>query len=127
MSDFARASRTRRQLFRGPWVSVLLAAIAVALWLPWSIVIDYVSLLKTRFVLGLLVREHRRSMVVAIAILAMDYIAYKFIFGLGLSLALMMPFLIAATSVSVDPGGSNFVKVPSAARTKPCWIRSLSS
>jgi len=33
MSDFARASRTRRQLFRRPWVSVLLAAIAVALLL----------------------------------------------------------------------------------------------
>jgi hypothetical protein len=33
MSDFARASRTRRRLFRGLWVSVLLAAIAVALLL----------------------------------------------------------------------------------------------
>jgi hypothetical protein len=32
----------------------------LALWLPWSILVDYVSLFKTRFILGLLTQIRRR-------------------------------------------------------------------
>lgn len=50
------------------------------LWLLWSIVIDYISLFKTRVILGLLVRMHQRATIVTVAILAMDYLSYRFIF-----------------------------------------------
>jgi hypothetical protein len=40
----------------------------LALWLPWSILVDYVSLFKTRFILRLLTRIRQRHTVVAIAI-----------------------------------------------------------
>jgi hypothetical protein len=57
------------------------AWIFVAVQLLWSILIDYISLFKTRFVLGLLLRVHRRAMILAIGILAADLIIYKIICG----------------------------------------------
>jgi hypothetical protein len=54
------------------------------LWLPWSIVIDYISLFKTRIVLTALTRMRRRSTVVAVTIIGIDFIVYKLIFGLEL-------------------------------------------
>jgi len=62
-----------------------------ALWLPWSIVIDYISPFKTRLILGLLGRLHRRTTIVAIAILAVDYIAYQFIYVVGI--VFVFPFV----------------------------------
>jgi hypothetical protein len=41
----------------------------LAFWFPWSIVIDYISLFKTRLILELLGRLHRSTSIVAIAIL----------------------------------------------------------
>jgi hypothetical protein len=52
----------------------------LAFWFPWSIVIDYISLFKTRLILELLGRLHRSTSIVAIAILVLDYIIYRFIF-----------------------------------------------
>jgi hypothetical protein len=57
--------------FPGRWlISVL--------WLPWTIVIDYVSLLKTRLVLRTLTRL--RNNLLALGILGADYIIYSVLF-----------------------------------------------
>jgi hypothetical protein len=72
-------------LFYG-WAYFALGWAFFALWLLWSIVIDYISLFKTRFVLRLLLRLHRRTMILTIAILVVDYISYHLIFDVGLSL-----------------------------------------
>jgi hypothetical protein len=73
----------------------------LALWLPWSIIIDYVSLFKTRFVLWLLVRMPRRTTIIAIAILAMDYIVYIYIFVVGISLVQeSMSFIGSSPSIT---------------------------
>jgi hypothetical protein len=70
------------------------AWIFVTFMLLWSIVIDYISLFKTRLVLGLLLRMHRRPMIVALVILAVDFIVYKIIFMVGAALSQMVPLLI---------------------------------
>jgi hypothetical protein len=67
-----------------------------ALWIPWSIAIDYVSLFKTRFVLGLLSRLHRGAMMVTVFILCLDYVAYKVIFFLGTVLVLTSMVIVDA-------------------------------
>jgi hypothetical protein len=72
-----------------------------ALWLPWSIVIDYISLFKTRLILGLLGRIHRGTTIVAIAISAVDYIAYWNIFFV--STAFVFPFANLFYSISGNP------------------------
>jgi hypothetical protein len=56
------------------------------LWLPWSILIDYISLFKTRIILAGLTRIRRRSTIVAVAIIGIDFIVYKLIFSLGIIL-----------------------------------------
>ena len=63
-----------------PWIFI-------ATFLTWNIVIDYISLFKTRIVLWLLSRMHRQTAIAAIAILALDYVAYRIIFTVGNSLA----------------------------------------
>jgi hypothetical protein len=68
--------------------------IFVTFMLLWNIVIDYISLFKTRLVLGLLSRIHRRLMIIAIVILAVDFITYKIIFLVGAALSQMVPVLI---------------------------------
>jgi hypothetical protein len=78
-----------------PWI-------IVGLWLLWNIVIDYASLFKTRLILGLLLQLHRRTMIIAIAILAMDYIAYNFIFEVGISLVLAIGRALSITEVLED-------------------------
>jgi hypothetical protein len=56
------------------------------LWLPWSIIIDYVSLFKTRIILRALIRIHFRKSTDGAAILCVDYIVYVLLFSLGFAL-----------------------------------------
>jgi len=53
----------------------------IVLWLPWSIIIDYISLLKTRLILRFLTRSEVRSL--AVGILGIDYALYRMLFALG--------------------------------------------
>lgn len=56
-----------------------------ALWLPWSILIDYVSLFKTRLVLGFITRMGQRNALLAVAVGVIDYIVYRLLFSTGLA------------------------------------------
>jgi len=56
------------------------------MWLLWSIIIDYISLFKTRVILHVMTRLQRATSVVAIAILVVDYLCYIAIFSVGASL-----------------------------------------
>jgi hypothetical protein len=76
--------------------------IPFVIWLPLSIVADYISLFKTRFILRLLLRIHRRTTIVAIASLIMDYIVYVYIFFLGTSLAGTLSIVIGAFVIGVE-------------------------
>jgi hypothetical protein len=60
------------------------------LWLPWSIFIDYLSLFKTRFILGLLTRMRRRNTTISIAILVIDYIVYRVLFALAVTVVIIV-------------------------------------
>jgi hypothetical protein len=62
----------------------------VTLWLPWCIVIDYLSLFKTRIILGVLTRLRRATQMIAVAILGIDYLFYKVIFIFGFELVLQL-------------------------------------
>jgi hypothetical protein len=75
------------------------------LWLPWSIVIDYISLFKTRIILAVLTRMRRRSAVVAVAIIGIDFIVYKLIFGLGLIIMTLGILVIGQGWFFVDWSG----------------------
>jgi hypothetical protein len=55
-------------------------------WLLWSILIDYVSLFKTRLILRIISSIRRQITLIAVAIVCIDYIAYKLIFGVSLIL-----------------------------------------
>jgi hypothetical protein len=62
--------------------------LAFTVWFPWSILIDYLSLFKTRVILGILTRMRRRTKIMAIPIVGADYIVYKLLFSLGVTLML---------------------------------------
>jgi hypothetical protein len=52
-----------------------------SLWLPWSIVIDYASLFKTRVILGILTRlRHNKA---SVAILGVDYFIYSLLWAVS--------------------------------------------
>jgi hypothetical protein len=51
--------------------SQLFTSFLVLLWLPWSIIVDYISLFKTRVILRILTKIQVRAMVSAIAILVL--------------------------------------------------------
>ena len=70
-----------------------------ALWVPWSVLVDYVSLLKTRLILRFLTQIRRRIVLVAVTILAIDYIAYQLIFFIG-ALLVTLAFQGFGTSVT---------------------------
>jgi len=72
------------------------------LWLPWSILIDYVSLFKTRLILGVLARIRRTNKTVALAILGIDYIIYKLLFSVGWKVVLEMSAMIFEPTI-IDP------------------------
>jgi hypothetical protein len=56
----------------------------LVLWLPVSILVDYVSLFKTRVILGGLTRLRQVRQLTAIAIVGIDYIVYRFIAFTGI-------------------------------------------
>ena len=60
--------------------------VELVLWVPCSILIDYISLLKTRIILRVFTRLRRRSSITAVAIIGIDFIVYKLIFSLGFGL-----------------------------------------
>jgi len=69
--------------FYGDWLPL-------TLWLPWSILIDYVSLFKTRVILGVLMRLRRVNLMTAVAIVGVDLLIYKLIFTLGYELVVII-------------------------------------
>jgi hypothetical protein len=58
-------------------------------WLPWSILIDYVSLFKTRVILRILTRMRRRNALAAVALVVSDYLVYLLLFSIGLALLIL--------------------------------------
>ena len=67
----------------------------LAIWLLWSILIDYISLLKTRVILRIMTRIH--PVVLPIAILLVDFLVYIVIFFIGL---ILVTWLVGLTSVT---------------------------
>jgi hypothetical protein len=55
----------------------------LTLWLLWSIPVDYISLLKTRVILKVLVRIRRGTKSIALGIVAIDFLAYKLLFAVA--------------------------------------------
>jgi hypothetical protein len=76
MSDALWHGWDPSQPWLGSWLSF-------PVWLPWSILIDYVSLFKTRVILQILSRMDRNILIVSIAILIADYFFYKLLVGFG--------------------------------------------
>jgi hypothetical protein len=74
--------------------------VKVILWLPWSILIDYLSLLKTRIILEVLARLRHSSNLIALPILGIDFMVYKLIFSVGFLLMTSVFLVIAAPTVS---------------------------
>ena len=74
--------------------------VKVILWLPWSILIDYLSLLKTRIILKVLARMRQSSNLIALPILGIDFMVYKLIFSVGFLLMTSVFLIIAAPTVS---------------------------
>jgi hypothetical protein len=62
-------------IYQGDWR-------VLALWFPWSIAIDYVSLFKTRVILRVLTRMRFRNTMISAAILGIDFLVYKLLFTL---------------------------------------------
>jgi hypothetical protein len=56
------------------------------LWLCWSIIIDYFSLLKTRIILQIMTGSQLRTVVGAIATLSMDLLIYLIIYTIGITI-----------------------------------------
>jgi hypothetical protein len=55
----------------------------LAIWLPWSIIVDYISLFKTRVILDIIARMKLRHLV-AITILVLDFIGYIILYLVGI-------------------------------------------
>ena len=53
-------------------------------WIVWAILIDYVSLFKTRIILRILTRFVRFQILLSLGILIIDYFTYKVLFRIGL-------------------------------------------
>ena len=53
-------------------------------WIVWAILIDYVSLFKTRVILRILTRFVRLQILLSLGILIIDYFTYKVLFRIGL-------------------------------------------
>src|SRR5262245_23167896 len=88
ITSFSAMGERYEHDFRNPDDPTAWAAFSIlaGLWLLWSIVIDYISLFKTRVILGLLVRMHQKYIIAAVAILAMDYLIYRFLFFVGITI-----------------------------------------
>jgi hypothetical protein len=65
------------------------ALLPLALWLPWMILIDYISLFKTRVILRILARLRVKGL--TILILLIDYLAYTLLFLVGTRATTLVP------------------------------------
>jgi hypothetical protein len=77
--------------------SEIIVVLAVALRLLWSIIIDYISLFKTRIILRTLTQLQRESKVLESAVLVMDYLFYLILFAIGELATMMGGFYIVTT------------------------------
>jgi hypothetical protein len=75
----------------------------LTLWLPWSILIDYVSLFKTRFILGILARVRQLNQLAAIAIVSIDYIVYRLIAFIGATVIALVDNLVMTENIETIP------------------------
>ena len=57
--------------------------VPIVFWLTWSILIDYVSLFKTRIILRLFAGMRRINAAAAVPIMVVDYGIYVVIFSIG--------------------------------------------
>jgi hypothetical protein len=71
-----------------PWLQTLLVRI------PWSIIIDYISLYKTRIVLRILTHSRRMTKLVSVGVLSMDYLVYRILFYCGFSVTLYILWML---------------------------------
>jgi hypothetical protein len=86
---------------------------ALAIWLLWSILIDYISLFKTRVILRMLRLVNRGAGGVAIAILIIDYLLYFTLFISGaliLNIVMDMKFLDELVEKFFENGILSLVK-----------------
>jgi hypothetical protein len=58
----------------------------LSIWLPWSILMDYISLFKTRVILSVLTRRRKQAMIMAVALTGIDFIIYRILFTAGILL-----------------------------------------
>jgi hypothetical protein len=100
--------------------AIVMGWTSLAGWLPWSIIIDYISLLKTRVVLRSIARLQLRNMFVAIAVLVVDLFLYIAVFNLGLTILMVLPIIFSGTLDDVKGFISNYwVVMPT---INPCSI-----
>jgi hypothetical protein len=74
---------------------------ALSLWLPWSIIIDYISLFKTRVILHVIARLRRLLSLLTPAILAIDFLLYRLLFSITYAFLL---FVSVSISLSIELG-----------------------
>jgi hypothetical protein len=86
--------------------SEIIVVLAVALRLPWSIIVDYISLFKTRVILHTLTQLKRESKVLELAVLVMDYLFYLILFAIGELATILGGFYIVTTLWSESFGPS---------------------
>jgi len=79
--------------------------VELGLWLPWSIVVDYVSLFKTRVILRILTRLRLATTGMAMVILAIDYIVYCLLFFIG-------AYSVTITGLYVTGGAERITELP---------------
>ena len=70
----------------------------LALWLPWSILIYYVSLFKTRVILRVLLRTQLQSL--ALAMVVIDSFVYSLIFHVGIVIIVMIDAALLSQGVA---------------------------
>jgi hypothetical protein len=88
--------------------------LASALWLPFSILIDYISLFKTRVILRILALIKFKTVVAPLAILIIDYLVYVIINTIGavsLSMFLNMWFFPSRIQMLFEHGVVGFVTI----------------
>jgi hypothetical protein len=89
------------------------------LWLPWNILIDYFSLLKTRVVLRILGRLVGSTLWIAPIVLLGDYLLYSALFMFGWAVN------SAAHLVALGPGGSFFGQMADTLSNEYEWHRTV--
>jgi hypothetical protein len=69
-----------RFFYHGLWI-------LLTIWLTWSVLIDYISLFKTRVILRFLYAHALKSPIMALIILGIDLIVYRLIFLVGIAVS----------------------------------------